>query len=423
MEIALVITSVGLLVFLAHLFSQLFEKTRIPDVIILVFIGLLVGPVTGLVSSEAFGKVGNVFTIVALVIILFESGLGLSFSTLRESTMPGIRLTLINFIVTVVVSDLLSVLLFRMSFLEGLVLGSIVGGTSSAVVIPMVSKLRMQEDTRTTLILESTFSDVMCIVVTLAFIQAFKFHELKPSLILGQMIASFLLAAVIGALAAGLWSNILQKIRELENNIFLSLAFVFIVFGVTELLGYSGAIGSLTFGIVLGNIQRLQLPIFKKFKFFQPVKVSAREEAFFAEVVFLLKTFFFIYIGLSISFSNVILIFAGLGLASVLFLIRIPIVHLAMNAKVTRSDASLAAVMVPKGLAAAVLASLPLQAGMAKGGMMQDTTYAVILFSIIITTALTFLIERDLLRQFYARLFSRYTADADVKQESPSSKA
>ena len=58
---------VGLLIFLGHMFSALFEKTRIPDVLPLVGLGLLVGPFLGWVSAESFGAVGEVFTTVSLI--------------------------------------------------------------------------------------------------------------------------------------------------------------------------------------------------------------------------------------------------------------------------------------------------------------------------------------------------------------------
>lgn len=418
MEIAIAILSVGLLIFLAHLFSAIFEKTRVPDVLPLVFIGLLAGPVLGLVPVEAFGKVGNVFTTIALVIILFESGLGLNFSTLRESIGQGIRLTVINFVGTVIAVALISIPMFGMSILEGLMLGSIIGGTSSAIVIPMIHKLNLQQTFRTTLLLESTFSDVLCIVVTLGLIQTIKYNELRLGLMMGQIIASFLLAVAIGVFAAFSWSTVLNRIRHLENSTFTTPAFVFIIFGITELLGYSGAISSLAFGIILGNIQSLQFPFLKRFTSFQAISLNDTEKAFFSEIVFLLKTFFFVYIGLSIRLTDFALILAGLGLTLVIFVIRIPVVRLSIAKSVTRFNASIGSVVVPKGLAAAVLASLPLQTGVKNGFVIQDVVYAVILFSIIATTILSFLIEKGILRQPYMSVFSKYATKTDEDQRN-----
>jgi len=73
----------GLFVFLAHILEVVFEKTRIPDILLLMLLGVIVGPVLGLVSvQEHFGKVGEFLSVVTLLVILFESGLTLPLKTL-----------------------------------------------------------------------------------------------------------------------------------------------------------------------------------------------------------------------------------------------------------------------------------------------------------------------------------------------------
>ncbi|MBM4461922.1 MAG: hypothetical protein FJ012_01125 [Chloroflexi bacterium] len=426
METTLVILSAGLLIFLAHLFSVLFEKTRVPDVLLLVLIGLVIGPIMGVVDRDDLGDIGNVFAIITLVIILFESGLGLSLSTLRASMGRGVRLTVINFVATLGVVLLICRVVYDMSVLEALILGSIVGGTSSVVVIPMVSKLRLQSDTRTALILESAFSDVVVIVFALGFIQAVEHEDLRPTFMLGAVAASFLLAAILGALAAFFWSTVLNRVRQLKNSTFLTPAFVFVAYGVTELLGFSGAISALAFGIVLGNIgglqnhRSLQHSWLKETALFRSLKLAFQpnemEKAFFAEIVFLLKTFFFIYIGLSIPLDDSKVLLAGLGLTLALFLIRIRVVQASLDKAVTTFDASIAAVMVPKGLAAAVVASMAMEAGVGHGSVIQGITFAVILFSIVATTVLTVLVEKTVVRRLYASLFSKYAPDAQYSR-------
>jgi Na+:H+ antiporter len=55
MDTASSIFFVGLLIFLAHLFTGLFSRTKIPDVLLLMLIGLLIGPCLGIVNIENFG--------------------------------------------------------------------------------------------------------------------------------------------------------------------------------------------------------------------------------------------------------------------------------------------------------------------------------------------------------------------------------
>jgi len=81
---ALIILFVGLLVFIAHAFVALFKKTKIPDVLLLIIIGLILGPVLNIVKTDDFGKVGPIFSAIALIIILFEGGLELNIKHIKE---------------------------------------------------------------------------------------------------------------------------------------------------------------------------------------------------------------------------------------------------------------------------------------------------------------------------------------------------
>ena len=74
MSTAWIIAIVGLLVFLAHAFTALFQRTRVPDVLLLITIGILLGPVLGLVHPGHFGKVGPVFAQVALAAAACDLG-------------------------------------------------------------------------------------------------------------------------------------------------------------------------------------------------------------------------------------------------------------------------------------------------------------------------------------------------------------
>jgi len=423
MDVSIVIFSTGLLIFIAHLFANLFERTRIPDVLPLIIIGLMIGPGLGLVQSEFFGQIGSVFVSITLVIILFGSGIDLKFSTLRESLGGGVKLTVINFILTGVVMTIASVGI-GLTLLEGMILGAILGGTSSAVVIPLVEKIKLQNGSKAMLLLESTFSDVLCIVVTLALLQSATSNHISAGNIVGQIISSFLVAAIIGGLFALAWSSILSSIRRLDNSIFLTPAFVFITYGITESLGFSGAISALTMGITLGNIREivpnsyheLKLPFDDAKISLRPISLNQIEKMFIGEIIFLLKTFFFVYIGISIALHNTNLSIIGLLLTLVIFSVRILVVRLSMNKTILKRDAILAAVISPKGLAAAVLATLPAQAGLAGGVVIQDVVYAIILFSIISTASLSFLIERSIIRRPYEDIFSNYAIEKPTTQ-------
>jgi potassium/hydrogen antiporter len=422
MSSAVVIGAVGFLIFLAHLLAKLFEKTRVPDVLALVLAGLLLGPVLDIVRPEHFGKVGGVFATLTLIIMLFEGGLDLDFATLGRSLVRGSWLTVLNFTVTAAVVTALSMSCFGLSWLEGLLMGAILGGTSSAVVMPLVDELPLQERSRAVLILESTFSDVLCIVGTLALLQVHKAHGAPDgwAAVPSQVVSSFLMAALLGGAAGLFWSSMLRQVHRLENGTFTTPAFVFVVYGLTELLGWSGAIAALAFGVVLGNVEHM--PQFKRWTALRPIKLDQLERTFLSEIVFLLKTFFFVYLGTSIRLDDSGYVLAGVFLTGAIFALRLPVVRLSLDRTFPAADASLAAVMTPKGLAAAVLAGLPLAAGVPNGESIQNIVYSVVLFSVVATSLLCFLVEKKIIRQPFQALFGGYqgpAADAHPPPPAP----
>jgi Kef-type K+ transport system membrane component KefB len=122
-------------------------------------------------------------------------------------------------------------------------------------------------------------------------------------------------------------------------------------------------------------------------------------------VAFLLKTFFFVYLGLSLELISEPLIILSLILTVIAFAIRIPATRLSLRGSLPLKDMSIVAAMVPKGLAAVVLASVPLQQGVLGGELIKNLTYGVVLLSIVITSFLVMLIDKAKFYELYGWLF------------------
>jgi NhaP-type Na+/H+ or K+/H+ antiporter len=290
--------------------------------------------------------------------------------------------------------------------IESCLLGAILGGTSSAVVIPFTRYLNLNKDTKAILALESAISDVLCIVVLLALINFISLDEFNVGFLIGNLFASFFVAIFIGVIAGVGWSLFYHRIASIKS-IFITPAFVFIVFGFVNLLGFSGAIAALALGVTLGNLNYFSVERILPFvgEGARQVELSPMETVFFAQLVSLLKTFFFIYIGISIRFTYMEIFYMGAAITIAAYLARIAIVWLTIPRTIPKSDASIIAVMEPKGLAAAVLAALPLQAGIAVGQGILDIVFIVIFLSILVCSVMVFLLERTPFCRVYQRLF------------------
>ena len=408
-QIGLTIAIIGLLIFTAHLFSEIFSRKRIPDVLFLIIIGLLIGPVFHWISPESLGNAGSLFSGITLVTILFESGTQLRFSALKDSFFGALKLTAFNFILSAIVVWLVGWLVLKLDPVVSMILGCMLGGTASAVVIPIVRQLHMSEKPAIMLILEAAIGNVFSIVLALALMQAVKSKHLEFGAILGDIFSSFILATVMGLLGAIFWALILDQIRNIKYSILTTPAFVFIIYGINEWMGFSGAIAALAFGIGLANIDAIYNAWLKKFIKKVPVNLNETERSLFSELVLLLKTFFFIYVGISIQLNHWHPIVIGLGISVLLFIFRIPAVRFAISKKDGIPDKELAfmSALNPKGLTAAVLATQAL-IYIPDGEMalfVRNIVFSVILFTIVINSILIPLLDRERgLYQFYMRM-------------------
>ncbi len=414
MDLYIIIIALGLLIFSSHLFNELFSKTKVPNVLLLLVIGILIGPVSGIVTMDFFGELGSVFTTITLIVILFESGAGLNIKTIKSSIGSASLLTILNFVATIIVTFLIAKYILSLDNLSAVFIGAIVGGTSSAVVIPMVKQLKMGEKSTSVLVLESALSDVLCLVVGLALLDGLAVGEVTVATVFSKMWKSFLFAILIGLFGGFVWSLLINTVRSIKNSMFTSLAFVFILYGIVEMLGLNGGIAVLSFGILLGNIESLN----GNNKLQKVLRIEAygfnnNEKDFFSEVVFIMQTYFFVYVGISLQFGSPIIYVVGLSIVLIIIGMRIPVIRLLAGKSVSNPERAIMSVMTPKGLVPAVLASLPLQRGYANGEIILDLGYSIVLFSIVICSLLVIIlsINPNIFGNFQKKIMKSKSAD------------
>jgi NhaP-type Na+/H+ or K+/H+ antiporter len=131
----------------------------VPDVLVLVLVGIAVGPLLGSVQPEDFGKLGSVIATIALVVILFESGTSLDLATLGRTAGTTGLLTLMCFVLSAAAVVSVAIMAFDLACTPALLLGATLGGTASAVVIPMVGSLKVSPKPATVLVMESVLTD------------------------------------------------------------------------------------------------------------------------------------------------------------------------------------------------------------------------------------------------------------------------
>ncbi|MCJ8276085.1 MAG: cation:proton antiporter [Bdellovibrionales bacterium] len=415
MEYAII--GLSFLFFGGHALQWFFTKTKIPDLLILIILGYLLGPVFGIIDKSSLGQVGELVATLALIVILYEAGLQLSTKDLKESWIPSLLLSLLSFISISLVVVTLTTPIVGWPF--SLLIAFAVGSTSSAIVIPMVKFLTLEHKTKTILSLESAFTDIFAIVLFLVTLDGILAGKMDAYSIFFNVGPKTMISMGLGLVMAFMWASVKKYASDYTSMKFAGESWALLCYALANLMGLNGAMSVLCLGFCLANLNLLPRWMTQ---YFSKVPVSFEEMALLSEITFLLKTFFFLYLGLIISLGDWKLVSVGAVIAGSIFITRYLAVRLLFPAKKDYGlmDALSLTSMGPRGLACAVLATIPLQQGIASGDSIQQILFATIPISIFLTATFVFLSEREGFRRKAQFLFPSHKEKAistEVKSE------
>ena len=391
-EIAFAIA--GALLLIGFLGNYLFKKFSIPDVLILIFLGFLLGPFFKIIDVGLLQPILPIFASLALLTILFDAGLNLNLYEVIKGSPRAISLALLNVFVSILTTTFFTTVFLNWDLIYGVLLGTIIGGTSSSIVIPLVSRIKNRERVKVLLSLESVFTDVIVIVLCLTLFQIISAKSVNLENALQEIASAFSVGIVVGLIVGIAWLRVLKSIKGEVYDDILTLSIALLFYAIVEVLGGSGAIFALMFGLVLGNGK--QITSFLRMEEFEASKIMKK---FQSQISFFLRTFFFVYLGLMVSFQDPnSLIFAG-GITLSLFALRWILSEIICwkDEKLIRSK-ELIAIMIPRGLAAAILAQFAFKYSLKYANFILNFVTAVILFSVIISAIGTSWVNKKFLK-------------------------
>jgi potassium/hydrogen antiporter len=399
-SLALIISAAIILI--GFLANYLFERTGIPDMLILIVLGAIFGPILGVLDPTSIKSFAPYIAALALAYILFDGGMGLNIRHVLSNSPKAVLLAISGFSFSVLGVSAFMVVVFNMPILYGLLFGSIFGGSSSVAVISLVSKIKMSEKSSTILVLESALTDILCIVISLSLIDVIVTGQANVSTIGLGIAGKFLIGAVIGLSLGFAWLFALKKVGTVNFSYILTLGIILFGYAVSEMLGGSGALSALIFGLIIGNERailnalsglRFNLGI-STFEGESSLSVSVGLKRFESEIAFLLRTFFFVFLGIIASFSNFTILLSGIALSIILFIARFGAVWLTTVKSSLKKERHIMTTVLTRGLAAAVLATLPAQYGLLYSDLFVNTAVVIIVITAIIATVGSLVISR-----------------------------
>jgi cell volume regulation protein A len=312
---------------LSFFFGELSRKTNIPSVLMLIILGIVLkfGIDTLGIKGLDFLPILQVLGTVGLIMIVLEAALELELK--KEKLLP-ITKALIIAILGLMVSAWVAAMILH-EFVDGMTIqkawiyATPLSILSSAIIIPSVTGLK--KDKKEFHIYESTFSDIVGIIVFYFLISPFERAGHSES---GHSLAAYggtiLLTIVLSLIVSYIIVLIFQNIKS-HTKLFLLIAVLLLLYALGKQWHLSSLIIILIFGLVIANMP-LYFQGFMK-RFWKPDKSKELYEGLHVitmETAFVVRTFFFVIFGLTISLASLVnvqvAIISGLIITSIYFI-------------------------------------------------------------------------------------------------------
>ena len=376
----ILLLAASVVIILGVLGEAFFKKTGIPDIAFLMVLGIIIGPILGIVQPAAVIEIVPYFAALALIIIMFDGGYNLHIGNVLKTAHFAIVLVILGFAVSVGIVTGFAHFGLGWEWLDSILLGTIVGGSSSIIVFGLVRKLRISDDAKSMLSFESALTDILSTIVAFVLFAAVLSGNFSIDL-LGETIGRAVIVGLILGFGVGIpWMFIISKLSNAQHNYMLTLGVLFLLFFLANSFGESGALTALVFGLMLGNKKYL----LKKLRIKLPEHTI--DNSLHTQVTFIVRAFFFVFVGLLASFGQFEYVIFGIVAAIAIYVGRIIITKTALVRGFSKLDKKVTSVMIPRGLAAAVLATIPLTMGLQNGEAYPQIVFFILLTSVIITT-------------------------------------
>ncbi|MFH1126683.1 MAG: cation:proton antiporter [archaeon] len=387
MDVSTVFFLVGSIIFIGFLGTLFFQRTKVPDVLLLMVLGMFIGPVFHIIEPTSLESLSTYFAALALIILLFEGGLGLNIFKVIREIPKATGFTVLIFLFTILITGALMSVFFQWSVYQGILLGAVIGGSSSAIVIGILNKIKTADSVKTLLTLESTLTDVLCIVVSISMIQVILSSSLNFAVIGNSLLGAFSIAAVVAVAFGMVWLQFLKNFGGFEYGYLLTLAVTFLLYAFVESIKANGAVAALVFGLMLANAKDIALMLRLKGDY----TVNRDIIRFHKEISFFVRTFFFVFIGIAIDIKSILdVTFVVMGVSVVVGLVaarRLGVYIYGMFSENVSKFSPVLNAMMPRGLAAAVLASIPMSSGIEISGFVEIVFFVIIATNLITTVS------------------------------------
>lgn len=268
---ASLIISIAAMLFCGFLMTRLTKLIRLPNVTAYILTGILLGPYCFKVIPSTIINNLDFLSDIALAFIAFSTGEFFKFSTLRENGMKVVLITLAESLLATVFVFILTYFVLEINLAFSVVLAALAAATAPASTMMTIRQTGAKGDFVNTLLQVVALDDIVGLVAYSAAISVASASISKKAFSVMSIILPLLqniFVIVLGGLLGWILYLILKN-RSKDNKLIITVSFLFLLCGLSALVGISPLLGCMAMGTIYINLSD-DSKLFKAMNYFSP---------------------------------------------------------------------------------------------------------------------------------------------------------
>jgi cell volume regulation protein A len=290
----------GLILAVGAIAGLLAQKVRIPDVVVFLLAGMLIGPqALALIEVKADSALYQIILLFGASYILFDGGASIRFAVIKEVWITIVLIATVGVVITAAITGAAAHWILGLPWIVAALLGATLASTDPATLIPMLRQVHIRDRIAQTVMGESAFDDATGAIVTfgvLSVAMGTGEFSLSSSLLdlLSEVSVGIAAGAVLGYLAA-------LVIAHERWGFFMEYAPAVTIMAVigayfsADGLRASGFMAVFVFGVMLGNKDALGFKMGRT--------EALRLDQYVETTAFIMRLFIFILLGSQVDFG------------------------------------------------------------------------------------------------------------------------
>jgi len=247
----------AIIILLGIVLTKLSKKIHIPDVVLYIAGGIIIGPsVLKLIDFSEYSVVNQVILSFGAAYILFDGGREIAVKVLNEVKVTVGLLATVGVLISTAITGLFAWKILGIDLMYAMLLGAVIASTDPSVLVPLFKKMNISPRLKQTIISESAFNDAAGAIVTFTILAVAAGGKFS----VGESLLQLAISAGGGVIVGAVFGYILHLlISEGRYGLLKGYTAEMVVAGVLgsyvfcEFIGVSGFMATFIIGMMCGN--------------------------------------------------------------------------------------------------------------------------------------------------------------------------